>query len=255
MVKKAAGIAVAVLTLAWSSLNGWAAQPPEPTTPAPTEASGTSEAKPPETAGAKTDPADPEPTTKDKEEAKRAIAEDRAAQQEFAGIEFGAALVVLVALSDESHIEDAQLAGPEGEQIVRITKRTRSTARLALETHLFLINLERYDCEKPEQLNDNERDAKLKVPCDVQLGFGPFLMVQPDDQDLITAIGGGAMVGLRKTGKSQSFNLGLGVALEPKVKSLGAGLDINGPLPAGETTIRFRETSRWSLLFLASFAF
>ncbi len=52
-----------------------------------------------------------------------------------------------------------------------------------------------------------------------------------------------------------SFNIGIGLMMDPSVKILGDGINENEPLPAGETTVRTRETSQWGVLFMVSYNF
>jgi len=52
-----------------------------------------------------------------------------------------------------------------------------------------------------------------------------------------------------------SFNIGIGLMMDPSVKILGDGITENEPLPAGETTVRTKETSQWGVLFMVSYNF
>ena len=52
-----------------------------------------------------------------------------------------------------------------------------------------------------------------------------------------------------------SFNIGIGVMMDPSVKILGDGISENQPLPLGETTVRTKETSQWGVLFMVSYNF
>jgi hypothetical protein len=64
------------------------------------------------------------------------------------------------------------------------------------------------------------------------------------------------MWGWRKSATAtNSFNLGIGLVLDPKVQVLGDGIEANKPLPSGETAIRFKKEERLSGAILASFTF
>ena len=70
------------------------------------------------------------------------------------------------------------------------------------------------------------------------------------------AIGFGWMFGFRKDEQeSKSWNLGLGLVIDPSVKVLGDGMKENKPLPEGESQVRFKEKSQCGLLVLFSFSF
>lgn len=87
-----------------------------------------------------------------------------------------------------------------------------------------------------------------------QYAIGPFIAVQPGTDEIIEALGGGFMVGLRRQKGLGSFNLGFGVVVDPSVKVLGSGIEEDKPLPTGETQIRFREKTQAGFLILASFS-
>lgn len=157
------------------------------------------------------------------------------AKRDFAGIKFGVGIAVVAALS-KAVIEEAVLVPEEcaegcTEQIVRSSKSRTVTTRLLLESHYF------FTPGKEEMI-----------------GFGPFLAVQPGTEEIIEAAGLGIMVGFRRKLKKESFNIGLGVLVEPEVKALGKGLERDKPLPAGDT-LRFQRRALASLLVLASFSF
>ena len=63
------------------------------------------------------------------------------------------------------------------------------------------------------------------------------------------------MFGFRRGEGEGSFNLGVGVVVDPDTRVLGDGIVANQPLPAGETEIRYLEEMQTGLLILASFSF
>jgi len=89
-------------------------------------------------------------------------------------------------------------------------------------------------------------------------GWGPFVAIQPGTDETIDAIGLGMMVSFKRKSEaddSSSWNLGVAAVVDPSVKVLGDGINENRPLPAGETQIRFKETSQWGVLVMTSFSF
>ena len=159
--------------------------------------------------------------------------EDRQNEREFAGISFGVGIGVTFT-SERERIEEAVLvdnAMEDGPQVIRATKKRNTTARILLETHYFFS------------------------PWHKNLGFGPFIAIQPGNEEIIEAAGAGVMMGLRRDDRAQSFNMGVGVLVEPSVKTLGDGQTDGEPLPAGESEIRFQEKAIYSLVIIGSFAF
>ena len=59
------------------------------------------------------------------------------------------------------------------------------------------------------------------------------------------------MIGFRRDREtSESFNIGIGVVIDPNVQTLGEGITANMPLPTGETAIRYTERMQTGLLIL-----
>jgi hypothetical protein len=63
------------------------------------------------------------------------------------------------------------------------------------------------------------------------------------------------MGGAKVAEGSSSWNLGIGVVVDPNVKTIGDGVEPNAPLPRGETQVRFKEERQVGVLILASFTF
>ena len=126
--------------------------------------------------------------------------------------------------------------------IVRVTDQDNAVARVMLEAHQF------FGLGKPIISSEGKETYRY--------GWGPFVAIQSGDGELIDAIGGGVMFGFRPdANSSKSFNLGVGVAVDPNTQIFGDGIVANQPLPAGETEIRFKKTARYGLLLLTSFGF
>lgn len=167
-----------------------------------------------------------------------AAQEEAVARKQFAGINFGVAIGVLVPLYRNTRIEEAVLvpsdpANPDAPKVVRATVRKSVDARLLLETHYFF--------------------QPTAYPL---FGWGPVIVVQPGTDDIVEGAGLGMMVGWRREAKtSDSFNLGIALFMERRVKDLGEGITEDNPLPIGETEIRYQQKSAVSAVLLGSFSF
>lgn len=161
---------------------------------------------------------------------------------------FGVGVSLTQDFGGEDRIESVSL---DENGIVRVDKETNSLARIGLETHYF------GDCRFV--LGDWLEGWLGEGDC----GIGPFLAVQPGEDDIIDAIGFGAMIGFRKAPLNvlendtfnNSFNIGIGAIVDPETTVLGTDVRENEALPDGETTVRTREEYQWGLLVLFSFAF
>ena len=204
---------------------------------------------------------------------------------EFAGIKFGVGLSLTVDLGKNERVSDAEVVNG----IVRVEKESDTVARLMLEMHYFFTPcfgkkyrdkdgnlIDRYghllatnvskEKGKEEYVYtalSEERVTKDKPPYDCtrfigleqgQYAIGPFIAIQPGTNEIIEAIGGGFMLGLRRKEGLGSFNLGLGFVVDPSVQVLGSGIKENQPLPQGETQIRFKEKTQAGLLIIGSFS-
>lgn len=207
-------------------------------------------------------------------------------REDLEGFHFGVALGTTVDLGKHDRIDEAQLVGgtqstggaDEGSsddsspQIVRVKKDSNVRARFMLESHYFFVP------RKP--FISKEFGVRAG-----EWGWGPFVSIEPGGSDaIISSVGAGVLFGLRRQpliplptdgdssangsgnktedGGSQaappatdSFNLGIGVEVDPDVQVLGDGIKANQPLPDGETSIRYRNTEQVGLLFIFSYSF
>ena len=159
------------------------------------------------------------------------------AQEDFKGLGFGVGLSLTVDTGNNDRVNSASVVNG----IVRVDEEDDTLARIMLESHYFF---------KP----------KNKLPIlGVQpqnWGYGPFVAVQPGT-DIIEAVALGWMVGFKREDDpkdTNSWNIGLGYAIDPNAKILGEGIKDNQPLPGGETEVRFREKSQGGILLLTSFS-
>jgi hypothetical protein len=147
-------------------------------------------------------------------------------------LDFGVGIGVSFDLSGRDRVVDASVVNG----VVRVNEENNDQPRALLETHYFF---------------------DWKVISDSSLfAYGPFCAIQPGGDDVIQAIGGGLMVGMRPDrGSVDSFNLAIGALLDTHVKSLGDGVEKNKALPAGETQVRYKDSSQWGLLVMLSYGF
>ena len=123
-----------------------------------------------------------------------------------------------------------------------MTEEHNDVPRIMLETHYFFL---------PNRLFLGIDSVKPK-----EWGVGPFVGIQNGSNEVIEAIGAGVMLGFRRSVTAKgSFNIGVGGVVDPSVKVLGDGINKNQPLPAGETQIRYKETSQWGVLIITSYTF
>lgn len=160
------------------------------------------------------------------------------ATRNFAGINFGVGLTLTLDTGSHDRVENAELVNG----VVRITEERNDIPRIMLETHYFFL---------PQHNFLGMRSVKPN-----EWGIGPFVGIQNGSNEIIEAIGAGVMLGFRRNENTKdSFNIGVGFVVDPSVKILGDGITENQTLPAGETQIRYKETSQWGVLLVISYAF
>ncbi|XCN74530.1 MAG: hypothetical protein Q3M24_07235 [Candidatus Electrothrix aestuarii] len=159
------------------------------------------------------------------------------------GFKFGVALGLTMDLGDNDRVESAEVVNG----VVRVTKDNNYSPRIMLETHYFFTP----DPEKDLYL----KNGKFLGHQEGEFGIGPFVAIQNGSDDFIEYIGAGVMLGFRRGNTKESFNIGLGVVVDPSSQILGDGIVENQPLPEGETAVRYKETSQLGLLAMVSYAF
>lgn len=154
--------------------------------------------------------------------------------RDFAGLKLGVGLSLTIDFGGIDRVNEAELVN----DIVRVTDEDDARARVMLESHYFFTP-----------------DRAFLVPSG-NWGVGPFVAVQPGTDEIIEAAALGVMVGFKRPDTTgQSFNIGLGVSVDPNTRVLGSGLRADEPLPSGETAIRYREESQYGWVILTSFTF
>jgi len=192
------------------------------------------------------------------------------AEETFAGMKFGVGLSMTLDTGKHHRIDAAEL---DSKNVVRVTKERDDIARVMFETHWFYV---------PKGI------SFLGIANPGKWGWGPFVGFEPGSDKVIKAIGGGLMMGFlqkdmtnteaakaleecckgadsdakkkckddveAKTKTNNSFNIGIGLVVDPSAQILADGIIENEPLPAGEK-IRFKETSQWGFLIMSSYSF
>lgn len=162
----------------------------------------------------------------------RQTPQEKAAQQEFMGVNWGMGFGATIDLEGGTRIEAAEAVNG----LVRITKETNQVPRIFLELHNFVRS---WDFDKGRKV-----------------GLGPFVAIQSSKDEILDSIALGVMVGAqRKAGSSTSFNVGVGILIDRAVTVLGDGMVANMPLPMGEEEIRLKEESRYAVAVITSFSF
>jgi hypothetical protein len=96
-------------------------------------------------------------------------------------------------------------------------------------------------------------DRKLSELVPVPLiGLGPFVLVRLGTENVVESFGAGLMFGFRKAESDVSLNLGLALVTDPNARTLGDGVEEGKPLPAGETSIRYKTGHQEGLSLLFS---
>ena len=162
-------------------------------------------------------------------------------KSDFLGLNFGVGFALTWDLTDR------RIGGGAVTQvnnIVRVEDDTNFFPKFVLESHYFFEG--NLICKA--FMKKKEDSSNL-------CGWGPFVAIETGTGSIINGVGVGIMHGFRYDEKSKSsWNLGFGAFVEPSVKVLGDGFAKNQPMPAGETQLRFKDTSLWSIMMLLSFS-
>lgn len=161
-------------------------------------------------------------------------AEEASSSKTFAGLNFGVGISLTVDTGSHDRIDEATIV----DGIVRAHKESNSRARVILESHYFFT---------PNRDIFNVKSGDW--------GIGPFIGLQPGTDEIIEALGAGIMIGFKRAEKTSSWNIGLGIMVDPNVQILGDGFEENQPPPGNETSVRFKEDSQIGVLLITSFAF
>ena len=175
------------------------------------------------------------------EELAKQTSDDEKRKKDFLGLNFGLGLAVTWDLTDR-RIGNGAARDVNG--VIRVDDDSNVFPRFVLESHYFFEGS--WICSI---MMDKKEDANSRC------GVGPFVALETGNGSIINGVGAGIMHGFRYDNKSKSsWNIGIGAFIEPRVKVLGDGFSKNQPLPAGESSVRFKDSSLWSLMMLLSFS-
>jgi hypothetical protein len=151
---------------------------------------------------------------------------------------FGVALMFRANVFGTDLVDDATV---DANGFVRVNSRSNTSANIGLEMHYFPWQ------GKPKGMKG-------------WLGTGPFVAVQPGSDQIITALGGGWMIGFKANQDDRKgFGLGFGYAAIPSAKTLGDEFVNKELAPKGPDgkflPIRFEQRDKGSILVIASFVF
>lgn len=163
----------------------------------------------------------------------------------------GAALGISVVLGDTDSVLEASVV----DKNIVVTKRAKDQPRAAFEVHqLFTTNPLTAKGRAAAQAQLRECGAD-PITCPM-FGIGPFAAIQTGNDDTISSVGIGLMVGVRSNPRqNKSFNLGVGIAFDGGVRRLAKGFTEGKPLPPGESSIRFEDRSARRLMITLAFSF
>jgi len=162
---------------------------------------------------------------------------------DFKGLGFGVGLALTIDTGQNDRINTASVV----DGIVRVDDEDGATANIMLESHYFFKSPSREGGEK----------VFFGLLEKSKFGHGPFVAMRPGDEDIVDAIALGWMLGLKRENEvtdTASWNIGLGVVVDPDVQILGDGIQANMPLPGLETEVRFKEKTQVGILILTSFS-
>ncbi|MEK7630710.1 MAG: hypothetical protein AAB417_01640 [Patescibacteria group bacterium] len=177
-------------------------------------------------------------------------AANEASEEKFAGFGFAPALIGSFDIGSHERVDTAEIVGDP--KVVRVTKDNNVNVGFGLESHYMFLPPARF----------------LGIPqlMEGKWGVGPYVSVTLGSNDIIDTVGAGFVLGLRRDAffdvatdaartNGDSFNIGVGIAIDPDAKVLGAGFNSNQPPPAGEDQVRFRTTSQVGCQVFFSYQF
>lgn len=201
-------------------------------------------------------PSPEEITTMKAEDAKEELQKSTAQQSQALGnaladFKRGAGLGITVAPDAGERVDEAFVVDDK----IVVTKENINAARMMFEFHqLFTTNVFTTDGRRRARA---QIEACERNPLDCPMfGVGPFLALQMSDDTAVASVGVGLLLGVRNDPrKDTSFNIGVGVQWDSKVKKLAKGFVPGQALPKGEEEIRFIEKGEARLMFGISLGF
>lgn len=190
--------------------------------------------------------------TLSEDEAANKVAEEKnqESEQKFAGFGFSPALLTTFDVG-RPRVDSADLVGDPKK--VRVTKDSSTRVGFGLEAHYFFL--------PPYSLLGQIATKKW--------GVGPFVSLTLGTNDIIDNVGAGILLGMQRDaiieratggrvvqeGAGDSFNLGIGLSIDPDAQVLGKGFHENQAPPAGEDSVRYRTTTQVGVQLVFSYYF
>ena len=151
-------------------------------------------------------------------------------EENFLGLTWGVGLGY--SFGRDRSVDEAEIVGG----LVRVKSELKQQPRALMEFHKY------FWC------NSGGTDGTR--------GCGPFVAAAATSDKVLSGVGLGFMYGMKsKETESEGFSIGLGVALDAKVKDLADGFKPNEAPPTGETAVRYTTKSRWSTLLFVTRTF
>ena len=141
-------------------------------------------------------PVDPAPTDGPVKNEEEPVKADASTESTWDDLGFGIGVSFTFDVGENDRVKDAEVV----DGIVRVTDEENGIPRLVLEAHYFFG-------EKPNGTSSQN------------FAHGPFVAIQPGDDDVINAAGIGYMIAFRRDADSKkSWNIGLGLIADPNVQ-------------------------------------
>ena len=166
--------------------------------------------------------------------------QEKANSTELAGFDFGVGMSLTMDVGSHNRVKSAEL---DANRKIRVKEEKNAIPRFILESHYFFTP---------------NHDFLWMVRPD-NWGWGPFVCVQPGD-NIIDAVGAGLMLGFKREKtfgalvEPGSFNLGVGVIVDPNTQILGDG-QREGQTLTETDSIRYKTTSQVGVVGVFSIVF
>lgn len=179
-----------------------------------------------------------------------------AGSKSFDGLNFGVGLALIFPFDRNGGASvEAEV---DGNGIVRITKESKRTPAILLESH-YLFKKQASTLIQNQKTGESEKSGLWFCPVDNTCSHGPFVAIQASSEagSTISAYGLGWMLAYKRTSAaadSSSWNIGLGYVVRTGVQQLGDGLSANQALPTGDK-LRYKSISQPGWMWMSSFSF
>ncbi|MCX8072927.1 MAG: hypothetical protein N3C12_10805 [Candidatus Binatia bacterium] len=180
----------------------------------------------------------------------------------------GLGIAFNVDIGGKDRVETARIVeDPKtGTSVVRVDRTSANVPRAMAEVH-YLFPLsgslkaprageQRSSAELGGGAESNGAPGQEAVSEGSRLAVGPFFGVQFGD-DFVDAVGAGMMVGWRLNAlvPRDQLQVGVGYFADPNTRVLGDGFSPDRPPPAGETQVRYKETTKGGIVVLMTYGF